>query len=228
MQSVILAGGIGTRLRPLTEKIPKPMVVVGGKPFLQYQLELLKSFGLKKILLLVSYLGNQIEDFFGNGSKFGMEIEYCYEETPLGTGGALKHAEYMLDDEFLLLNGDTYLPIDYRILIETYYNHRPVGLITAYDNNERIVPNNLAVDESNVVTNYNKRNMEGMTHVDAGVLILRKEVVELIPAGKVCSLEEEIFSKLIERNNLMAFPTSKRFYDIGTFNEIEVFRSMLA
>ncbi len=93
MQVVILAGGEGTRLRPLTHKVPKPMVKVSGKPFLQYQLELIKSYGLTDVLILAAYLGNQIEDYFGNGSDLAMNIKYSYEDTPMGTGGALKNAE---------------------------------------------------------------------------------------------------------------------------------------
>jgi len=113
MQVVILAGGKGTRLRPITYQVPKPMVPIHGKPFLQYQLELIKSLGINEVLLLVGYLGKQIEEYFGGGPKFGLNIEYSYENNPLGTGGALKNAEEKLAEKFLLLNGDTFLPMDY-------------------------------------------------------------------------------------------------------------------
>ncbi len=227
MQVVILAGGKGTRLRPLTYQMPKPMIPIHGKPFLQHQLELLKSFGLKDVLLLVSYLGNQIEEYFGDGAKFGLSIKYSYEETPLGTGGALKNAEDKLAEEFLLLNGDTFLPIEYGELIKYFYQYTKMGIIVVYYNSEDIVPNNIAIGESNFVFEYNKKDSKGMTHVDAGAIVFKKEVLNLIPNGQVSSLEEEIFHKLIKIKELLAFPTRKRFYDIGNFKEIKVIKRVL-
>ncbi len=227
MQVVILAGGKGTRLRPLTYQMPKPMIPIHGKPFLQHQLELLKSFGLKDVLLLVSYLGNQIEEYFGDGAKFGLSIKYSYEETPLGTGGALKNAEDKLAEEVLLLNGDTFLPIEYGELIKYFYQYTKMGIIVVYNNSEDIVPNNIAIEESNFVFEYNKKDSKGMTHVDAGAIVFKKEVLNLIPNGQVSSLEEEIFHKLIKIKELLAFPTRKRFYDIGNFEEIEVIERVL-
>jgi NDP-sugar pyrophosphorylase family protein len=190
IQAVILAGGKGTRLRPLTYRIPKSMVPIHGKPFLQYQLELINSFGINKVLLLISYLGNQIEEYCGDGSRFGIKIEYSYEQTPMGTGGALKNAEGKLEKEFMVLNGDTFLTIDYTELVKYFHQSNKTGVITVYDNSEGIVPNNLAIGESNRVTNYNKRDSKGMTHVDAGLMVFKKNVVDLIPRGQACSWEE--------------------------------------
>src|SRR5208282_6436393 len=118
-QAVILAGGLGTRMRPITETIPKPMIAVAGEPFLHHQLSLLRSFGIRRVLLLVAYLGDQIENYFGDGTSLGLQLGYSYESAPLGTGGALKNAEALLDDEFVVLNGDTYLAIDYAALIRS-------------------------------------------------------------------------------------------------------------
>ncbi|MCP4265483.1 MAG: NTP transferase domain-containing protein [Candidatus Brocadiaceae bacterium] len=227
MQVVILAGGKGTRLRPLTSQIPKPMVAVQGKPFLHHQLELIKSFGFKKVLLLVSYLGEQIESYFGDGSKFGLKIEYSYEETPLGTGGALKNAENRLLDEFLLLNGDTLLPIDYGDLINHFNKFDKIGTVTAYNNTEKIVPNNIAVGISNMVVGYNKKDPKGMTHVDAGGMVFKKDLLNMIPEGRICSLEEKILSVLINKKELAAFVSGQRFYDIGSFKDLELVQRVL-
>jgi len=163
MQAVILAGGKGTRLRPLTYRMPKSIVPINGKPFLQYQLELIKSYGINEVLLLVSYLGEQIERYFNNGSKFGLSIEYSYEESPLGTGGALKNAEDKLKKEFLLLNGDTFLPIDYRKLISYFHQYNKIGVITVYNNSKKIASNNIAIGKSNLIIDYNKKDSKGMT-----------------------------------------------------------------
>src|SRR5437879_6496433 len=108
-QAVILAGGLGTRMRPLTEQVPKPMLPVNGKPFLEHQIRLLESRGFLRVLLLVGYLGEQIEEYFALDSH----IDYSYESSPLGTGGALKNAAAKLDSKFVVLNGDTYLDVDY-------------------------------------------------------------------------------------------------------------------
>lgn len=176
MKAVILAGGKGTRLRPLTYQAPKLLAPVHGKPFLQHQLELIKSFGICEVLLLVSYLGHKIEEYFGDGSKLGLKIEYSYEESRLGTGGALKNAEDKLAEHFLLLNGDTFLAIDYGELIGYFLHSNKIGLVAVYDNSVEVASNNIAVDESNLVLKYTKRSPRAMTHVDAGAMVFKKNI----------------------------------------------------
>lgn len=227
MQVVILAGGLGARLRPLTKSVPKAMVAIHGIPFLQYQLELIKSQGFTEILILAGYLGGCIKAYFGDGRNFGLNIIYSHEKKPLGTGGALKKAENKLAKEFLLLNGDTLLPIDYRKLIECFYQSGKTGVIVVYSNSENIAPNNIALHKSHLVSDYNKKNTKAMTHVDAGAIVLKKEVLDLIPKARKCSLEEEIFHKLIKGENFLAYPTDQRFYDIGVPEELEVLKGTL-
>lgn len=216
MQTVILAGGRGARLRPFTDIKAKPMIPIHDKPFLQHQLGLIKFFGLTEILFLVGYLGRQIETYFGNGLKLGLDIKYSYEENALGTGGAIKHAENMLAEEFLLLNGDTYLSIDYGELIAYFHQSKKIGVIVVYNNPNKIMANNISVNQSNIIINYNKKCSSGMTHVDSGVMLFKKELLAFIPSGRPCSLEEEVFHKLIKIRELLAFPTKERFYDIGS------------
>lgn len=216
MQVVILAGGKGDRLKPVTLETPKPMVIIHGKPFLRYQVELLKTFGLNEFLLLVGYLGSHIENYFGDGSNLGLKIEYSYEKELLGTGGALKHAEDELSGEFLLLNGDTYLSIDYGRLIEQFRLCKSPAMVVAYKNSERKIPSNMCLDDSDSVTSYNKNNPRGMTYIDAGVMILKKEILGIIPNDTVYSLEEDLFPKLIAMKQLAAFPIEQRFYDMGS------------
>jgi len=116
MQVVILAGGLGTRLWPMTKSVPKPMVPVGGEPYLAHQLRFLRGQGYSDVVILTGYLGEQIEDYFGDGSAVGMRIQYSREPGPLGTGGALRNASELLGDAFLLIYGDSFLPIEYGIL----------------------------------------------------------------------------------------------------------------
>jgi len=227
MQVVILAGGMGTRLRPLTNTIPKAMVTVRGKPFLEHQLGLLKAAGLTDVLILVGYLGGQIEEYFGDGSALGMRIGYSHEQSPMGTGGALKIAEPALEEHFVLLNGDTLLPIDYRALVDAFGGSATTGLIVAYSNTCKIAPNNLKLSNQDLVLAYNKDDDTGMTHVDAGAIVLDKSVLELIRPGRPCSLEREVFRQLIRKRQLKAFRTDQRFYDMGSIEGLKQIEKVL-
>ena len=228
IQAVILAGGEGMRLRPLTYKIPKPMVPINGRPFLWHQLKLIKSHGVTDVLILAGYLGKQIEDYFGNGFRLGLNIDYSYEEGLLGTGGALKRAENKLQEAFVLLNGDTYLSIDYKKVMDYFHQHRKIEAITVYNNSDKIAPNNVKIiEESNLVTGYSKKNNKDMNCLDAGLMVFKKKIVTFIKKNKKTSLEEEIFPKLIKIKELIAYPTSQKFYDIGSFQGLKFLREML-
>jgi NDP-sugar pyrophosphorylase family protein len=224
MQAVILAGGLGTRMRPITETIPKPMITVAGKPFLQHQLELLSGARIARALLLVAYLGEQIQEYFGDGAKFGCKVSYSFEASPLGTGGALKKAEAQLQDRFVLVNGDTYLAIDYRALVKQFAEVNCSALIVAYEKPAtiskeipaNILPNNLGVNSHGLVTAYRKRNPDGLSHIDAGVIVLKKEILAGLRAEQKCSLEEEIYPSLIARGEMRAWATHEPFYDMGS------------
>lgn len=231
MQAVILAGGLGTRLRPLTEQVPKPMVPINGKPYLEYQINYLKKFGITNILILTGYLGEQVVEYFGDGSKYKVNISYSKEEIPLGTGGAIKLAEAQLEDEFLVIYGDSFLPINYRDLISFYHAHKKSSLLIAYHDEAKKtpVPNNLAVSENFVVQKYEKNSTDPtLKYVESGVLILKKSLTELIPLDQKCSLEETIFPQLIEKSNLVAYITKDPFYDIGTPDRLETITEYLS
>ena len=214
-------------MRPATETIPKPMIPVCGKPFLQHQLQLLRRNGIDRALLLVSYLGEQIEQFFGSGDRLGMNVTYAYEPSPLGTGGALKNALGRLEGEFVVLNGDTFLDIDYAAPVADFRRKKPSAMIVAGRGWVPVV-NNLAVAEDGLVTSYRKRHPEGMTHTDAGAIILTRQVLDDIPAEKVCSLEEEIFPRLIQQGQMRAFVTSEPFFDMGSPEGLRALEQKLA
>jgi NDP-sugar pyrophosphorylase family protein len=211
-------------MRPLTETTPKPMIPVAGKPFLQHQVELLCAARMQEILLLVAYLGEQIESYFGDGAGFGCAISYWHESTPLGTGGALKNAEAQLRDTFLVVNGDTYLPIDYQALHSSFAASDCAALIVAYEKTSadsshvpaNSLPHNLGVLPGGSVFAYRKRDPAGLTHTDAGAVVLHKSVLQWLPEGCPCSLEEEIYPRLIARGQMRAWITSQPFYDIGS------------
>ncbi len=201
-------------MRPLTYKTPKPMLPVLERPFLEHQIELLEVHGIRRFLLLVSYLGKSIEDRFGQGSP-GIEISYSYEESPLGTGGALKNAESLLDDDFLVINGDTLLDIEYSALVDQFRSRDAMAMIAAQRNQTQNVPSNLAIDAAGIVQEYEKHRSTG-EYVDAGVIAVRRSVLSLIPSGRKCSFEEEVFRKLILKGQMFAWRTERPFFDIGT------------
>jgi len=223
MQVVILAGGLGTRLRPLTYKIPKPMVEVNGKPFLEYLIFYLRNKGLRNILICTGYISEKIVSHFKNGSKFGVDISYSNEKSLIGTGGALKNAERFLNKEFILLNGDTFIPLKYNKLID---NYKKSGKNIIVVNRNKKSQGNIMIDGSNIVTKYDKTK-KNLGYNDCGVQVLKKELINFIPKNKVVSMENNIFPLLIKKKGLIAFETKQNFFDLGTFEGIKKFESLV-
>lgn len=230
MQAVILAGGRGTRLGALTERIPKPLAPVVGKPYLSYQLEYLARQGWRDVLLLTGYLGEQVEAYVGDGARWGLRVDYSREPHPLGTGGALRLAAPRLQEKFLLIYGDSFLPIVYAEVMARLEESGAPACVVVYDNRQgdTAVQNNIALRGDGWVACYRKGGggEQELTHVEAGVLALRREVVSLVPEG-VASLEMEVFPKLAARGQLAAFVTRQRFYDIGTPERLAAFEEYL-
>jgi mannose-1-phosphate guanylyltransferase/phosphomannomutase len=228
-QAVILAGGKGTRLYPLTHVVPKPMVPVGGRPFLEHLVRLLGDAGVRDVVLLTGHLAEQIEDHFGDGQRFGVSVRYSREPTPLGTGGALRLAQPLLAERFFLLNGDTYLPTDWAAMDAALERSGATALLSAYANQERVAPqDNLAVDADGRVTAYDKVNPPaGANATDAGVSLFRSSVIDLLPASGPSALEEKVYQPLIDRGEIRAWWTRERFYDIGTPDRLSTIRSVL-
>lgn len=222
-QVVILAGGLGTRLRPLTEKVPKPMVPVADQPFLHWQLLDLKAQGYTRVLLLVAYLGEQVEAHFGSGARLGLQLSYCYEPEPLGTGGALKNALPQLENEFILLNGDSFLHAPLREM-ERAFDSAPVdALVSTYDNRVAVpVIPNIRTDGSRV-TGYEKDAgpAKGYREIDSGIYILKRSLVEKEPRERF--MLADLWPPLIGEGRLASFKVDERFYDIGTVERLKEF-----
>jgi NDP-sugar pyrophosphorylase family protein len=228
MQIVVLAGGLGTRLYPLTHDIPKPMMPIGDKPYLHYQVEYLRLQGFQRFLFLTGHLSEQIEEYFGDGSGIDVEISYSVEPDPLGTGGGLRLALPQLADHFILVYGDSFLPIDFNRLVEKYRAEDFDTTMVIYDNNKLTdVPDNVLLDSNGRVSDYDKTNPDDMNFVEAGVLAFRKSVIEEIPTDRKFSLEMEKFPQLIAQNRMSGFVTGQRFYDIGTPARLEEFKQVI-
>ena len=216
MQAAILAGGLGTRLGRLTLTVPKPMVPVKGKPFLEHEIGLLKQSGIRDFVLCVGHLGERVEDYFGNGCKWGVRVRYSYDGPKLmGPAGALKKAEPLLEERFFVTYGDAYLRADYRSIMRALLDSGRLGLMAVYENHNRYGKSDVVVSGGRVVR-YDKEGLGmGMNWVNFGVSALRKRALALVPSGKECS-EEEFYGELIKRDELLAFPVKERFYEIGS------------
>jgi NDP-sugar pyrophosphorylase family protein len=231
MQAVILAGGLGTRLWPLTKEIPKPMVRVAGRPYLEHQLRLLARQSIADVVLLIGYLGSQIEEHVGDGAHLGLHVRYSREPRPLGTGGALREARHLLADLFVIIYGDSYLPIHYAQVADRLTASQATGVMVVYRDpaGETSVSKNVALDESGLVSRYDKTAVGDpqLQYVEAGVLAFRRTVLDLIPPYDPVSLEQQVFPLLIERHQLIGMPTSQRFYDIGTPERLKTIEEFL-
>ena len=228
MQAVILAGGLGTRLKPLTEEIPKSMIQIQGKPFLEHQLNLLRQGGISDIVLCVGYLGEKIKEYFGDGKGFGVKIKYSEEtEKLLGTAGALENAWDLLDDTFFVTYGDAYLILDYRGVMGYFKKFNKLGLMVVLKNFDRYDKSNVVV-EGDLIKVYDKqRRAPDMVYIDFGFSVLRKKALDLVPKGKVIDLEE-FYHGLIRRKELLAFETQQRFYEVGSQKGLEEFERLVS
>ncbi len=157
MQAVIMTGGLGTRLGPLTGKIPKGLIEVGGRPFLDHLILYLRKYGIDDILLCTGYLGDQIISYFGDGSSFGIRINYSQEDHPLGTGGALRPALPKIQDVFFLINGDTFLPIDYNQMLDSFLNSPALMMVAVFRAEKGDSRANLRVERGGEITELRGR-----------------------------------------------------------------------
>ncbi len=220
MQTVILSGGLATRLRPLTDTMPKAMIPVAGRPFIDHQLSLLSRNGIKEVLLCLGYLGEQIETFVGDGSAWGLRVQYSWErEQLLGTGGAVKLAEPHLDKTFFLTYGDSYLPIDYVEVAEAFSRGGKLAMMVVYKNEDRFDRSNVVID-GDLVCKYDKQEWSpDMVYIDYGLTVLEREAVKLIPPGEKSALDI-LIKNLVASKQLAAFVTTTRFFEIGSWKGI--------
>jgi len=221
----ILAGGLATRLRPITEKIPKSLVPVAGKPFLVHQLELLRSRGIRHAVLCIGYLGEMIQRDFGDGSAFGVKLDYSFDGPKLlGTGGAIKRALPMLGQEFFVLYGDSYLPIEYRPIVEFFRRSGRLGLMTVYRNEGRYDTSNVVFADGEIKVYDKKIRLPEMRHIDYGLSLFKASVFDSYSAEKPFDLAE-VMGKLVREKQLAGYEVRERFYEMGSpagLNELEI------
>ena len=228
MQAILLCGGMGTRLRSVVSDRPKPMADICGKPFLQYLLEMLRDKGITEVIFALGYMGEMIEEYFRDGSAFGLKIAYSYEEEPLGTGGAIRNAlPKILEEEVLVLNADTYFPMDYQGLYRFHQENdgdfslatRAVPDISRYGAVRR--------DAAGRILAWNEKLEDGgqplAGEINGGIYVMKKSLIAEIPEGKQ-SLEQDCVPKwLSEGKRIFGLPFDGYFMDIGIPKDYQQF-----
>ena len=218
MTTLLLAGGLGTRLRKIVSNRPKPMIFVANRPFLEYLILQLKRYSLTDIVLCTGHLGEQIREYFGDGGRWGVQITYSYEKRPLGTGGAIKLAERLIKEEnFLVMNGDSFLDIDLNRLIEYHLTREALVTMALVEVEGPERYGAVEANENGEIKSFVEKGQGESTRpglINGGIYVLNREIFKYIPEGTV-SLEKEVFPKL----------TGKRFYGMlvkGFFIDIGV------
>src|SRR3989338_2648200 len=227
-KALILAGGKGTRLRPLTLQTPKALIDVQGKTLTEWLFDLLKKYGIRDVVLSVGYLSDKIKDYFTDGSKFGMNVDYVVEdpENPLGTAGPLKLAQHMLKDSFIVSNGDELKSINIPRMYRLHKRKKALATIALTSVNNPSQYGVARLDGSRIVEFVEKPKKEDAPSnlINSGFYIIESEVIDMIPSGKFCMLEKDIFPKLAKEGRLRGFPFSGQWFDTGNMERLEITR----
>jgi NDP-sugar pyrophosphorylase family protein len=211
----ILAGGLATRLRPITEKIPKSLVPVAGRPFLAHQLEMLHARGVRRAVLCIGYLGEMIQRDFG-AAAFGIQLEYSFDGPKLlGTGGAIKRALPLLGPEFFILYGDSYLPIEYAPIVTTFRQSGKAGLMSVYHNEGKYDTSNVVFQNGEIAVYDKKARLPEMHHIDYGLSLFKSSVFDQYGGDQVFDLAE-VMTRLVREKQLAGYEVRERFYEIGS------------
>lgn len=218
-QAVILAGGQGMRLRPLTEDRPKPMVLINKKPFLEYLINLLKKNGIEEIILLLGYMPEKVIEYFGDGSRFGLKIKYSISSVEEESGTRVRRAAHLLDDNFMLLYCDNYWPLDLKRMVDAYEKSGVLAMMTVYNNKngdgEYGFKNNIHVAETGHVIYYGPYGNEPWFQgLDIGFFILNRKIIKMMPRSVNFSFQNTILVQLIDKLQLSAYRTDSLYYTI--------------
>jgi NDP-sugar pyrophosphorylase family protein len=224
---ILLAGGLATRLRPITETVPKSLIEINGKPFIDYQINLLKNKGIKKVIVCAGFLGEQIKNYLKDGSRYGLEIDYSFDGDELiGTGGAVKKAIDKTNGVFWVMYGDSYLDTDFEQISRYYESKKNLGLMTVFNNSDKWDSSNVEFENGRIIK-YDKINKtKDMQYIDYGLSIFHKEAFSKFRELQKFDLTK-VYSELLNEDELLGFEVKKRFYEVGSFKGIEEFKSYL-
>jgi histidinol-phosphate phosphatase family protein len=227
-QAVILAGGRGHRLRPITDTCPKPMINIHGKPFLEYLVEMLRDQGFERVLLLLGYMPQVIQNYFGDGSQWGVKIDYVVSAVEDETARRVKLAEAYLDPCFLLMYCDNYWPLHMDKMWSRFVASNALAMVTVYSNKDNYSKDCIRVDQDDYVVLYDKsRTSPGLKGIEISYAIINKAVVELLPPHNI-GFEEALYPELAERRQLLAYVTDHRYYSVGSHDRLPLTHDFLA
>jgi D-glycero-D-manno-heptose 1,7-bisphosphate phosphatase len=226
-QAVILAGGRGTRLAPLTDTRPKPLIEIAGRPFIDHLLEMIRGQGIRRVAMLLGYKAQMIVDHLGDGSRFGLEISHSVTPEADETGRRLRAAAELLDPEFLLMYCDNYWPLRLERLWRSYKNSGAAMQIAVYDNSDGYTRDNVRVEDGFVAVYDKSRTAPDLKGVDIGFAILRRDLLDRLPNGNP-SFEAALYPELVAQRQLAAFVTGHRYYSIGSHARLPLTETFLA
>lgn len=216
MQVLILAGGLGTRLRSVVSDRPKPMADVNGKPFLWYLIDNLINKGYKDFILAVGYKKENIIDYFGDGTKFGCNIEYSIENEPLGTGGAISNAKKLIKDDILVLNGDTFFDIDFKEFESFHKNKKSSYTLSLRKVDDVSRYGAVEFDINGKIIGFTSKGENSISnYINGGIYIIRKDIIDNLETNKFISLENEVIPDIVSKGNMYGYKSEDYFIDIG-------------
>lgn len=218
---VILTGGLATRLYPVTRRIPKALITVADRPFIDHQLALLKEKGVTQVVLCVGNLGTRIEEFVGDGTQWGLKVRYSYDGALLlGTGGAIKKAAVILPEAFMILYGDSYLDIDFEMVVQQFNAEKLPVLMTVYRNRNARDSSNIILKNGRIIK-YDKKDRDPeMEYIDYGLIVIRKEIFENYPSNEPFDLAL-VLSLSVDAGLVASCEVEQRFYEIGSVQGIK-------
>lgn len=227
-QAVILAGGRGSRLRPITDLIPKPMIRFHGKPFMEYLLEMLREQGIEQVLMLLGYKAEAIQEHFGDGRRWGLDIDYSVSAEEHETGRRLKLAQHKIDRHFLLMYCDNYWPLQLDAMWQRFQDHEALAMVTVYRNPDGYCGNNIRLDAEGYVAAYDKtRTTLSLQGNDIGFAVLDNVLLDSLTDENL-SFEATTYPRLVGRHELLAFPTDHRYYSVGSIERLPLTEQFLA
>jgi N-acetyl-alpha-D-muramate 1-phosphate uridylyltransferase len=218
---VILAGGLATRLYPKTLQLPKSLIEINGVPFIHHQMMLLHEKGVTEVVLCVGHFGTMIEEYVGDGSRFGLTVRYSYDgDVLLGTGGAIKKASAILPDVFMIQYGDSYLDVELEPILKRFYDeHLPV-LMTVFRNQNAFDASNITMKDTRILKYDKKERDSAMEYIDYGLIVIRKTIFDAYSPNEAFDLSH-VLSRAVAAGQVAAYEVKQRFFEIGSLEGIK-------
>jgi NDP-sugar pyrophosphorylase family protein len=232
-QAVVLCAGLGTRLRPLTDKIPKQMILIAGKPLLEHLIIHLKKYGVREFFINLHYLPEQIKNYFGNGKKWGVKITYVHESVLTGTAGGVKNFEKHLKKEFFVVYGDMWTEVNFKKFYDFYVEKKRPAAMVLVAKADRLDVDLVELDNNYCFRKFyhrphpKNRSLKNKLLLNA-TYIFSKDILNLVPIGAYCDLDKEILPKVLENSrSLYGYPSNEFVLDLGTFDRLERVRKLV-